>query len=134
MLFSYITHALFHRKKTLLLYMAGHSMLWMDDDPLFSSYQISDNHLGSGDETLRFWNVFPAPKYQVGDVMHQMKFFCCDIVYRGSTENWIGATFFFFHDKDDKVSENKLDHPIYKGYTAVLDSKFSDETLESFAS
>ncbi|XP_020697093.1 aluminum-activated malate transporter 12-like [Dendrobium catenatum] len=40
----------------------------------------------------------------------------------------------YFHDKDDKVSENKLDGSIYKGYRAVLDSKFSDETLASFAS
>ncbi|KAH0452211.1 hypothetical protein IEQ34_019510 [Dendrobium chrysotoxum] len=25
-----------------------------------------DNRLGAGDETLRFWNVFPSPKYQAG--------------------------------------------------------------------
>lgn len=44
---------------------------------------------GAGDETLRFWNVFPSPKSQVNDYLDNMQ------IERNSTLDYVRSFVFF---------------------------------------
>lgn len=49
--------------------------------PLLECLLLQTIVTGAGDETLRFWNVFPSPKYQVFGVQTLMKYFVVMLIF-----------------------------------------------------